>query len=481
MCIFSDVTLHTIPRVNNFLKHREWKNLSISSEDTLQRQRSLRHILQRTGTQDIESGPHIQSPISATRKKSFHQHQSPGSSANDPRQSSTTHKFIKKCKVLMYNFGSPRVGNRNFAQFYNRICPASYRVVVDGDIVTGLPPSKYKHVGTQILIDSIGAGSIIIDPSFVEKWLRTTMKSSVAVHSLLVYRKGLLGIKLAAEYLSSSGNDASKAHLDPLRLVLTSGEDFSKQVDGLMDENMSITGPRPSPSVENATTLFAASNGGSIVEAKDEVKKEEEIVPAAAVVTEGNMTPWSMITRKKSVHRANTELKAEPDLEDMSPLAIAEKEEQLRMLQLKQGGSKSYLNEESDAKHYAQDVKNMKTVLTQIHSFRNGGSGPIEWLRKKSKGIGTFRQQRSKSTNFGSIKRPLSSSLEVKAPNLSDERSKSVMIEGAIVRKDSVIGNEGKNNLPAYEYKLTNSDSPGKSSNIISSDSSVSDDDATEH
>ncbi|KAJ1408063.1 hypothetical protein B484DRAFT_309816, partial [Ochromonadaceae sp. CCMP2298] len=81
--------------------------------------------------------------------------------------------------ITMYNFGSPRVGNSPFANFYDRIVPNSYRVVVDGDIVPALPPpSKYTHVGTEILIDSVGAGSIIIDPSFVERWLRTHMKSS---------------------------------------------------------------------------------------------------------------------------------------------------------------------------------------------------------------------------------------------------------------------------------------------------------------
>jgi hypothetical protein len=170
--------------------------------------------------------------------------------------------FVRKIKVLMYNYGSPKVGNGNFANFYDKMVPASYRVVVDGDIVPALPPqSNYSHVGTEILIDSMGAGerfisfyvaycilehisiffffnglfsasilfhavltqrcvagSIIIDPSFVERWLRTHMKSSVAVHSLLVYRKGLLGIKLAAEFMRA--NASTVTGVDPLRLAL---------------------------------------------------------------------------------------------------------------------------------------------------------------------------------------------------------------------------------------------------------------------
>lgn len=126
--------------------------------------------------------------------------------------------FVKKIKIFMYNYGSPKVGNGNFANLYDRLVPASYRVVVDGDLVAALPPqSNYTHIGTEILIDSVGAGSIIIDPSFVERWLRTHMKSSVAVHSLLVYRKGLLGIKLAAEFMRAN---ATTKGVDPLRLAL---------------------------------------------------------------------------------------------------------------------------------------------------------------------------------------------------------------------------------------------------------------------
>jgi hypothetical protein len=71
--------------------------------------------------------------------------------------------FVRKIKVLMYNYGSPKVGNGNFANFYDKMVPASYRVVVDGDIVPALPPqSNYSHVGTEILIDSMGAGATCI-------------------------------------------------------------------------------------------------------------------------------------------------------------------------------------------------------------------------------------------------------------------------------------------------------------------------------
>ena len=96
---------------------------------------------------------------------------------------------VRKVKVTMYNYGSPRVGNGFFALLYNRLVPDSFRTVIDGDLVTSMPPTKYRHIGTQAVVDNLGAGSIIIDPSFIERRLRTHTKSSVSVHSLLVYRK----------------------------------------------------------------------------------------------------------------------------------------------------------------------------------------------------------------------------------------------------------------------------------------------------
>jgi hypothetical protein len=128
--------------------------------------------------------------------------------------------FVKKIRVTMYSFGAPRVGNFGFKQLYDKNVPHSFRVVVDGDLVAGLPPSGYDHIGTEILIDSLGAGSVIIDPSFVERWLRTHLKSSVTVHSLLYYRKGLLGLKLSAQYLKEYAEEIKSENLDPLRLAV---------------------------------------------------------------------------------------------------------------------------------------------------------------------------------------------------------------------------------------------------------------------
>ena len=50
--------------------------------------------------------------------------------------------------VSMYSFGSPRIFNAALATRYKKLIPDSFRVVADGDVVTGMPPWGYKHVGT---------------------------------------------------------------------------------------------------------------------------------------------------------------------------------------------------------------------------------------------------------------------------------------------------------------------------------------------
>ena len=98
-------------------------------------------------------------------------------------------KLRVRVKASLYTFGSPRVGNPSFAVLFKRIVPDSFRTVVDGDVVTSVPPSGYRHVGIQALVDNLGTGTIILDPSFIERRLRMSTKSSVSCHSLLVYRQ----------------------------------------------------------------------------------------------------------------------------------------------------------------------------------------------------------------------------------------------------------------------------------------------------
>ncbi|CAE7446613.1 unnamed protein product, partial [Symbiodinium microadriaticum] len=172
-----DLTLHTISRINNYLR--------------------------------------------ATRARGSHSMTSvpdEGDVACPPLYTGGMGSEIKRVRMCMYNFGTPRVGNWHFATEYNRIVPNSFRIVVDGDIVSGVPKGNYKHIGTEIIVDPLGAGSIIIDPSFVEKFLRTHNKTSMSVHSLVFYRRGLQGVKAATEYTRAHAKQSLAKHGDGTEL-----------------------------------------------------------------------------------------------------------------------------------------------------------------------------------------------------------------------------------------------------------------------
>ena len=60
--------------------------------------------------------------------------------------------------VKMYNFGSPRVGNRRFAEIFDDLVPDAWRIVNMNDGVPGIPRPfmGYHHVGHYVGIDEKG-------------------------------------------------------------------------------------------------------------------------------------------------------------------------------------------------------------------------------------------------------------------------------------------------------------------------------------
>ncbi len=60
-------------------------------------------------------------------------------------------------QVTLYNFGSPRVGNRPFVELFNAEIPDSWRVTNDSDIVTTVPRVLgWAHVRHRVKVDSDG-------------------------------------------------------------------------------------------------------------------------------------------------------------------------------------------------------------------------------------------------------------------------------------------------------------------------------------
>ncbi|KAF0683850.1 Aste57867_24125 [Aphanomyces stellatus] len=78
--------------------------------------------------------------------------------------------------IAMYNFGSPRVGNRAFQALFNAKIPRAFRVVNDGDVVTQVPKRdftsvnrrdgirKYKHVGVEVVLLGPCRGNMATKP-----------------------------------------------------------------------------------------------------------------------------------------------------------------------------------------------------------------------------------------------------------------------------------------------------------------------------
>lgn len=67
-----------------------------------------------------------------------------------------------KRRIVMYNYGSPRVGNAAFVELFNREVEEAFRVVNDADVVARVPRSRgfaYHHVGRTALVSKAQGGS----------------------------------------------------------------------------------------------------------------------------------------------------------------------------------------------------------------------------------------------------------------------------------------------------------------------------------
>ena len=132
----------------------------------------------------------------------------------------------------------------------------------------------------------------------------------------------------------------SNVEIDPLRLVLTSNTiSLLKQVDEIEDENMSIIHKSPNnleKSISSSDNLCIDSSNNNDLETN----------------TESNVLKHN----KESVRS-------------------------------------QYLKDASEAKHYAQDLKYMNSLMAQIQEFK--GVGALEKLRRNT--VHQFRMKRSYS------------------------------------------------------------------------------------
>ena len=100
--------------------------------------------------------------------------------------------------VSCYTFGQPRVGNTAWATRHEELVPESFRIAIDGDLVTNTPRAGYtcwawKHCGVGIVVDHEDARNLLIDPSFIEQRFRAKPRRSLSSHLLRAYKRGLYG------------------------------------------------------------------------------------------------------------------------------------------------------------------------------------------------------------------------------------------------------------------------------------------------
>ena len=183
--------------------------------------------------------------------------------------------------LSLYSYGSPKVGNASWVELYNKAVPDTFRrvyyfiiynctyfitlyvffyidndrIVADGDIIPGLSPlPNYSHTGNEVLIDDLGdSGTIIVNPTYIEKTLIQKTKASVAAHSLDAYMNGLENVMLAAQQQrdnSINSNSNPIVHHDDTKKVLTVSDSLylstTSRPSFVVSKRASFTNPRAS-------------------------------------------------------------------------------------------------------------------------------------------------------------------------------------------------------------------------------------------
>lgn len=101
-------------------------------------------------------------------------------------------------KIAVSTFGSPRVGNAAFQEFYDSHILMHWRIVAGGDIISRLPKLGYRHVGKKVILTS--GGELFIDPSALEMVFWHSQSASIVHHRKACY---LLAIKAWCQSLET--------------------------------------------------------------------------------------------------------------------------------------------------------------------------------------------------------------------------------------------------------------------------------------
>ncbi|KAK3258751.1 hypothetical protein CYMTET_32217, partial [Cymbomonas tetramitiformis] len=112
--------------------------------------------------------------------------------------------------VAMCTFGQPRVGNDQFADIFTHLVPNAIRMVCKGDVVTTVPKSGFKHVGTHVTLLGGGGYQIAQKGGWADLMNRFRTGFSGQDHLILNY---LSNFAMCEEWLYDHAR--GEAYLEP--------------------------------------------------------------------------------------------------------------------------------------------------------------------------------------------------------------------------------------------------------------------------
>lgn len=222
-------------------------------------------------------------------------------------------KLLLEC----YSLGSPRVGDNMWAKNVKRLVPSTFRIVYEGDVVTGMPRAhcgafqvfemctpmllcgnvcglaEYKHTGTSVYLSRKGRGDILISPSPAERLVYLWWSRSITGHFVTSYMHGLLQ---AAEHVPDllGSNVDMKPHMTSPGHTRTALDDNEGVQSRRLMLDSGNAGVAEAAFIHRAPPAHRPTRAGSIEATGQGRGKDEEEGLAAADGGETRPAPASL-------------------------------------------------------------------------------------------------------------------------------------------------------------------------------------------
>jgi hypothetical protein len=187
--------------------------------------------------------------------------------------------YYHKCfgsKITCINFGSPRVGNSDFASLFNKTIQYKKRFVNYLDPVPELPSRfRFKHVDDKTYFDEKG--------NMIENFEKSSCCSYPVklLKACNVCKKNVIGEHLMDKYYSLINNEIFQPNLDPVEEVN----------EVIVNDNSKETSSDNNSCISNINVEEEIEENNEIVEEDDEeVVEDKEIIEENAIEQEIQQT-----------------------------------------------------------------------------------------------------------------------------------------------------------------------------------------------